>query len=346
MSSGLGFSLAALLFLFIAPCAVQAQVAGMNTLGGLDYSTMSRAAGLGFDCLPLLDGDASVGFDNPSLLDPATSGTAMLSFVPLFGGSNTTALGYVHATQRHGTFSFGALLTNYGRFERVSEEDIEQGGFGAGDYALHIGWGMWIDSCFSVGINVMPILSQYESYTAVAVAFDVAGSYVSHSRRLAATLMLHNIGAQLATFDGTREKLAYEVEAMVSYKLKRAPFRLFFAATELQHWNLAFEDPLHPTTTTDPYTGEVQKQSTVVGLLDNLMRHTQVGVELTLGRSFYARVGYNYRQGAEVRGFDALTLSAISFGAGLRLRKFEVGIARRNYHLGQAATSLTALYKF
>lgn len=326
--------------------SLKAQVAGLNTLTVLDLSGTARTAGLGMDYLALYGDDLTIGIDNPSLLRSTMGGTGVLSVVPMFAGGTMGSLTYAHNLSRLGTVSVGLHFMNYGRFEGYDEEEMPQGSFGAGDYGLCIGWGLWIDSNFSVGANFKPVLSQYESYTAFAVAFDVAGSYVSDSRALAATLMARNIGAQVFTFDETVESIPFELSAEVSYKLKNAPFRLFFAATELQRWNLRYEDPLNPTTTVDPFTGEVSRESWLVGTVDNLMRHTLFGVELNLGSALYARVGYSWRQTAEMRGVDAFNLSGFSFGVGLRRGRFEFGYARRNYHLSQAPNYFTLSYRF
>ena len=318
----------------------------MNTLAVFDLSSTARTAGLGMDYLALFDNDLAIGIDNPSMLRAIMNGTGVLSFVPMFDGSNMGTLAYAHTFEHIGTMSFGFRFFNYGRFHGYDEEENYEGDFGAGDYSLVIGWGMWIDSNFSIGVNFKPVLSQYESYTAFAQAFDLSGSYSSDDRRFAATVMARNIGAQILTFDRTVEALPFELSAALSYKLRGAPFRVFFAATELQRWNLRYDDPLHPTTTIDPFTGEVSKESWLEGTLDNLLRHTLIGVELNLGRSLFARVGYSYRQGREMIGADIFNLSAFSFGIGLRTKRFEFGYARRNYHLSQAPNYLTLTYKF
>lgn len=330
-------------FFFVA----KAQVAGLNTLPVMDLSSTARTAGLGLDYLSLFDSrDLTIGIDNPSLLTSDMAGTGVLCFVPMFAGSNMGTLAYAHRFDRIGTVAFSFHFVNYGRFYEYDEEENYLGNFGAGDYSICIGWGMWLDSNWSVGVNFKPVFSQYESYSAFAVLFDVAGSYVSDSRAFAATLMARNIGAQIVTFDQTVERIPFELSAEVSYKLQNAPFRLFFAATELQRWNLRYEDPLSPTTETDPFTGEVTKESWLAGTFDNLMRHTLFGVELNLGKALFARVGYSYRQSAEMRGFDAFNLSGFSFGVGLRTKKFEFSYARHNYHLSQAPNYITLSYRF
>jgi hypothetical protein len=318
----------------------------MNTLTVLDLSGQARTSALGFDYLSVFDLDPTVAIDNPSLLRQELSGIGSLSFVSVFDGSTMGTLSYAHTFEHVGTLMFAFRFNNYGSFEGYDEEEMPLGKITAADYALTVGWGTWLDSNLSVGVNFKPVLSHYDSYTALAVAFDVAGSYVSDDRSLAATVMARNIGAQVITFDETVETLPFELSAEVSYKLKRAPFRFFFAATELQRWNLRYEDPNNPTSTVDPFTGEVKTEGWFEGFFDNLMRHTQMGVELNLGKAFFARVGYSYRQTAEMSAIDAINFSGFSFGFGLRTKKLEFSYAHRNYHLGQAPDFFTLSYKF
>ena len=336
----------ALLALLVLPHSSFSQIAGLNTLTVLDLSSQARTSGLGFDYLSIFDVDPTIAIDNPSLLRREMCGIGSLSFVSVFDGTSTGSLSYAHHFKRIGTLMFSFRFNSYGSFDGYDEEEMPIGKTSAADYALTLGWGTWLDSNLSVGVNFKPVLSHYDVYTAFAVAFDVAGSYVSGDRSLAATLMARNIGAQIATFDGTSETLPFELSAEVSYKLAKAPFRFFFAATELQRWNLRYEDPNNPTTTVDPFTGEVEKEGWFEGFLDNLMRHTQFGVELNLGRAFFARVGYSYRQTAEMSAIDAINFSGFSFGFGLRTKKFEFSYAHRNYHLGQAPDFFTLSYRF
>lgn len=326
--------------------SLRAQIAGLNTLTLLDLSPSAHTSGLGFDYLALFSSDPTLALDNPSLLHPSMARTGSLSFASLFDGGSMGALSYVHNFDRIGPLSFAFRFNNYGRFQAYDEEDIPQGTFSAADYSLTIGWAMWLDSNFSIGTTLKPVLSHYEQYTAVALTLDLAGSYFSDDRRFAATLMARNIGAQVTTFDQHVETLPFELSAALSYKLSKAPFRLFFAATELQRWNLRYEDPNSPTSTTDPFTGEVTKESWIAGTLDNLMRHTLLGIELSISKSLFARLGYSYRQAMEMRGIDAFNLSGFSFGIGIHTRRFDFAYARRNYHLSQAPNFFSLNYRF
>lgn len=326
--------------------SASAQIAGLNTLSLLDRGSSARTAGVGFDYLSLYGGDVATALDNPSLITTDLHNQAALSYINMFRGTNMGSLAYARKLGKVGTLVFGFHFNSYGRFEEYDEEDNYLGDFYAADYALSVGWGMWIDSNFSIGANFKPVLSQYESYTALAVAFDLAGSYTSNDRRFASTLMARNIGAQIMTFDETVEHLPFELSASLSYKLKNAPFRIFFAATELQKWNLRYNDELNPTSRTDPFTGEVTEESWFKGTIDNLMRHTLFGVELNLGTAIFVRVGYSYRQAMETVGADAFNMSGFSFGIGLKGKRYEFSYARSNYHLSQAPNYFTLSYNF
>lgn len=341
-----GRAIALLALLFPLSFSARGQVAGWGTLELLGRTPAARTAGLGMDWLPLFGDDPVVAIDNPSLATAPMSGTAVASVATLFAGGSYGTLAYVQQLPRMGALVGAFRWNNYGRFRAFDEEEVAQGEFAAADYALAVGYGLWLDSNFSFGVTAKPVLSQYEDYRALAIAFDLAASFTNDSRRLTATLMARNFGAQLMTFDGTVERLPYELAAAVSYKLSRAPFRLFVAANDLQRWNLRYDDPLNPTSETDPFTGEVEEESTLAGLADNLLRHVAVGVEVSLGKPLFVRVGYNYRQGQEMRGAEALNLSGFSFGFGLHTRRLDLAFSRRNYHLTQAPNYFTVSYKF
>ncbi len=330
---------------------VQGQVAGMNTLSLLKMPSSARTAALGVDYLSVYSPtDVNVGLDNPSLISDSYSRRLAINYVGLFAGSNFGSAAYGLKTKLPGSFLFGFRFNSYGMFEGYDEEEVPQGKFFASDIALSAAWAMPIDSNFSIGVSLTPILSQYESYTAFAIAANVAGSYVSDDKSFAATIQARNIGVQVATFDGTRESLPFDLSAALSYKADRAPFRIFFEMNHLTQWHLHYEDPLQPTVTTDPYTGEPVKKpwyDGVANLLDEVARHALLGVEADIKSVFFVRIGYRYRQNAEM-GADERTninLSGFSYGFGIRTKKFEFGFARRNYHLGQAPNYISLTLK-
>ena len=314
-------------------------------LGVLDMPSEARASALALDYLPIAGANVLQRLDNPSLVDSCGRQVA-LNVTTLFAGSAYGSLAYRFSLPRLGTVVAGLRYCNYGRFEGYDENEMPTGQFSAADYMIVVGWGMAIDSSFSIGANFKPVFSQYESYKALALAVDVAGSYSSRDRSLFVTLAARNIGAQVVTFDGTTERLPFELSAVCSYKLSQAPFRLFVAANELQRWNLRYADVLNPTSTTDPFTGEVTTESKGAAFFDNVGRHLAAGVELDIKSRFFLRLGYNYRQTKETQFAGAFNGSGFSFGLGVRKGRFAFDFARNNYHLSQAANYFTLVFNF
>lgn len=326
-----------LVLMFLAAVLVsRAQIAGLSALSVLDMTQSARTAGFGFDYLSVYDDDINLTIDNPSLLDGRFTNQLSVNYVNMFAGANFGSLAYSYDFEHLGAFTFALRFDSYGSFSGYDEYEQPTFDFSASDYVFSIGWGRHIDSNFSIGANFKPVLSQYESYTALSFAIDIAGSYVSRDKRLAATVMGRNIGAQVFTFDGTSEKLPFELSASGSYKLEQAPVRFLFALTELQRWNLRYADPLNPTSTTDAFTGEVTEQSAFAGFCDNLGRHINIGAEITVKNIVFLRLGYSYRQMAEMRAADVINMSGFSFGLGIKVKGFELCYARNNYHLMQA----------
>lgn len=321
---------------FVSLTALKAQVAGISTLSVLDMPASGRAAGVGFDYLSLYDDDVTLTLNNPSLISEECDNQIAVGLVNLFAGANFGTVAYSHNFKHLGAFTFGLLFDSFGRFEGYDVEDVPTGSFSASDYVFSIGWGRAIDENVSIGANFKPVLSQYETYTAFAFGIDLAATYMSTSRAFAATVMGRNIGAQICTFDGTTERLPFEISIAGSYKLQDAPFRLMFSLNELQQWQLSYEDPLNPSIYVDPFTGEVTQPSTVARFADNLFRHVGVGVELQVKKVFFARLGYSYRQMREMKAADVFNLSGFSFGFGLEVKGFRFCYSRNNYHLTQA----------
>ena len=334
------------LYIYIIACFVgmgsaNAQIAGNTTLSALNLTPNARTAGLGMNYLPVFDNDINVAFGNPSLINSSLHNNLSLNFINHFAGTNYGSVAYGRTFEKFGSYVFGMQYVNYGKFTRYDEAENEDGTFHAADYVFHIGWGRALDSNFYIGVNFRPVLSQYDYYTALALAFDLAGSYVNNDKGFAATAMARNVGAQIVSFSGNHEKLPFELTAGLSYKLKRAPFRFYLSANELQRWNLRYSDTLNPTYTTDPFTGERTDEKAFVGFLDNFFRHLDVGVEFCPGNAFKIWLGYSYRQSKEMQAADITNMSGFSYGIGLRVKRINIGYARNNYHLGQAPNTIS-----
>ncbi len=325
---------------------LQAQNAGTNTLQVLDLTSSSRAASMGMDYLSLYTNDINLAIDNPSLMGDYVNSRLTLNYTNLFAGASFGSIAYGHHFEKlPGNFVFSMRFNSYGMFDCYDEAEIAHGRFDVGDYLLGVGYGLNIDSLFSVGVNLKPLLSQYESYTSFSVAVDICGSFVSSDRQFSATLMARNVGNQLATINGIVERLPFEISLALSYQLANAPFRIYGQFAELQQWDLRYNDPFNPTWVYDPYEGTYIRESLPHRLFDQTFRHVNFGVEFSMHQVFYLRAGYNYRQAKEMVGSNNLNFSGFSFGVGLHRKRFIFDYAHRTYHLGQGLNYISLTFK-
>ncbi|MCK7539063.1 MAG: hypothetical protein MZV63_53105 [Marinilabiliales bacterium] len=68
------------------------------------------------------------------------------------------------ALSTRGTFAAGVSFISYGSFTEADIAGNITGTFTAAEYAFNIIWSYRIDTSFTVGINIKPVLSNLERY--------------------------------------------------------------------------------------------------------------------------------------------------------------------------------------
>ena len=311
----------------------------------LNLRSSARVANLGMDFLAWKVNDISVGITNPSILSKEMNNQFAVGYTDLFAGIWQGNVAYSHTFNKIGNLSFGLNYIGYGKFQRTLPNGDEVGDFTANDYMFTIGWGRMLDSNVYIGANLKPIFSQYEDYSSIALAFDLAATYISNNRSFTATLMARNFGTQLKSFNDIEEKLPFQLELGISKKLKHAPLQLFAMVTNLQKWDLREDDPLNPRDEIDPFTNEIKRENHFLGTLDNMFRHLNVGANFELSKSFYLAFGYSWKQSREMYLNDAFSLSGFSYGFGININRFQLSYARNEYHKYGSPNHLTLLVK-
>ena len=321
---------------------LSAQIGGYGTYKFLQYSNSARVAGLGGNFLAINDNDVTLTLANPSLITPEMSKNAALSYVHNPGGVNYGFAAYAHSFGKAGTYVGSLQYINYGKFTGADAAGNITNDFYASEYALSVGWGRQLSPIFSIGANGKLIYSQLESYISFGIAVDVAGTYTSKDQSFTASLVGRNIGSQLVPYlPGKYEPLPFELQIGLSQKLKLIPLRFSQLLTNLQRWDLTYEDPTDPANTADPITGEVQEKSGVAKVADGVMRHIVLGAELTIAKVLAIRLGYNYQRRQELKLYNKAGLTGFTFGAGLRVKMFNLSYTRGSYTAGLANNYLT-----
>ncbi len=315
----------------LIPMVTSAQKGGESTYSFLGLTNSARVAALGGEAVSLMDDDINLVFHNPALLTPGMHNNLNLNYVNYFSGVNFGYASYGYHREGIGSFAAGMHYVNYGIFDRTDELGENQGTFRASEYALNLVYARTIiDTFLTVGINMKPIYSTLESYSSLGLAFDAGLVYNNPNTHTTIGLVSKNMGLQITSYTGVREKLPFEIQAGITQGLAHAPFRFSIIYQNLERWDLTYE--LEDSDNNSTIGDEVEVGGfDVFG--DRLMRHLVFGVELLMGENFHFDLGYNYKRRQEMKVTVRPGAVGFSWGFGFRVSKFHISYGRSSYHL-------------
>ncbi|MBA3900437.1 MAG: type IX secretion system protein PorQ [Bacteroidetes bacterium] len=314
------------------------QVGGRASHEFLNLPVSARAAALGGNLITVRDNDLNLAIVNPSLLNKSMDNTLMVTFLDYFAGVKAGYIGYAKDYENIATFSLGMQHINYGKFIRAEENGDITGEFTGGEYALQLGAGREFGEFFSTGANFKLIYSEMESLKAFALAIDFAGTYYNDETGLGVSVLARNGGRQLVAYDrGNPQPLPFELQLAVSKRLDHAPFRFSLAFENAQRLRMLAQDTA--TAMVNPITGEAERREG--GFFPNVLRHTVVGVEVLPDKNFNIRFGYNLQRAMDLRVDSRPGLVGLSWGFGLKVKKFNISYARSSYHLAGGSNHFT-----
>ena len=318
----------ALLFMFTLLPAT-AQTGGDNTYEFLNLSHSAFAAATGGITVSGNRDDLSLPYFNPALLKGTMDNEVSLSFATWFAGINYGYASYAMHTESRGTFAGGLSFISYGRFTAADAAGNVTGTFSAAEYAFNIIWSLEIDSSFTVGINLKPVLSHLERYFSAGLCVDLGAAYHNARLLLDAGLVIKNAGLQLKSYTGSGgEPLPFEISAGVTKRLAHAPFSFSMTVRHIEKPNLIHDYD----TADDRYAG---------GLGENILKHIVVGVEVLPADAFWVGLGLNYQRRSEMRLQQSTGMAGFSAGFGFRTNSFELSYAHEAFHPAGGSNHLT-----
>lgn len=315
-----------------------AQLGGSRSYRFLDLPMTARAAGLGGNSMSIWGDDVNLIYSNPALLNPSMSRQLTLNYSNFVGDLNFGYLAWVPSWKAdNGMFAGSLQFYNYGKFQGYDENGQQTNTFNANDYSLNLNYAKSMaDSLFHVGISLKTIISQYESYVSAGNAVDFGITY--HGRNnLVVSIVAKNVGLMwkdYTTTDGKAGRLPANVQLGISYKVAKAPFRLFLVYDNLLTRNLKYVNP-EDTVNNNPFATEKKDDSTGWqkfirrggNRTDNFMRHLTFGTEILLSKNFSLRVAYNYRRQRELALTDRRGVNGLSLGFSLKVKRFGLSYA-------------------
>jgi hypothetical protein len=318
------------------------QTGGDNVYEFLNLTHSGLVSSLGGVNVSLRSGDLNLAYHNPALLNSDMDKSLAINYVNYFAGINYGMTMYARSFPGTGNFAAGITYLNYGSFKETDESGNITGTFSAAEYALSLIYSRDIDSLFSVGANLKPVLSHLEKYTSFGLALDIGAAYHSRNNLFSAGLLIKNAGLQITTYAGeTHEKLPFEIQAGVSQRLAHAPFRFSLTLRHLERFDLTYK--YESTSSSGVSTGiETPKTS---DFFENVLRHMVIGTELIPHKNFYISAGYNYQRRRELQIESKVSTVGFSWGFGINTSVLTIGFGRATFHLAGASNHVSLILR-
>ncbi|MGN0213436.1 MAG: type IX secretion system protein PorQ [Muribaculaceae bacterium] len=312
--------------LLAAPLGMHAQD-GTTAYNFLNITPSSHVYGLGGHNISLIDDDVNLTEQNPALLGPEVEKQVALNYMRYIGECNFMGARYGMRINDHSAWAAGVQYFGYGSMTATDVEGNITGSFSASDIAFNATYSHDISDNWRGGITIKLMSSNYESYSAMAIAADLGVNYYNPESDFSASLVMKNLGGQVKKFNEHYDKLPWDIQLGFTKGLSEAPFRFSVTATNLNKWKLPYLKRIDENSTSSPL--EIKDSFT-----SNLFRHLVFAGEFTPTERIYFGVGYNYKTRTDMSTYSRNFLSGFSLAAGLRVRGFGFGVALAQPHSG------------
>ncbi|MDR2137987.1 MAG: type IX secretion system protein PorQ [Tannerella sp.] len=306
--------------LLAVPCLLSAQEGG-EVFTFLRYPTSSHVNALGGYTVSLIERDPSLIFHNPALLGGETDGMVNLNYMNYIAGIHTGSAVYTKAFRERGAWGIGARFFSYGSMKEVDASHTVLGNFSANDLSINVFYSHDLSEQWRGGVSFGMLYSGLAEYTSFGIAVDAGLSYFDPDKGISYGFALKNIGAQLKTYDGKREKLPWDIQLGLTKKMEHAPLRFSMTAVYLNRWKFNYAD------------ASLKETKLNENFFRTAVKHFVFGVDFIPSENFWAGIGYNPKMSADMQLKEGGNrLGGFSAGAGLRVSRFDLNVSAARYH--------------
>lgn len=309
-----------------------------NAYSFLDVSSATHALALGGYGIAVSGPDPMLVDQNPGLLGPEIGRVAALSYMRYFGSSNFAAARYAQGVGEHGAFAIGVRYIDYGSIEGYTSDGSYTGTFKPQDISVEGTYSHDFTDRLRGGINAKFIYSNYEEYTALALAADLGINYYDEEKDLSLSAVIKNAGGQVKRFHEAYDHLPFDIQLGYMQGLGEGPFSLSITAHHLTHWKLAY----YTHSNNDSASSEAEEAE--YKFFPTLFRHITFGVQYSPSDLFYVALGYNYKTRGDMATFQRNFLSGFSLGMGINVRDFGIGVSYSQPHKSASTLALNLSY--
>lgn len=321
----------------IAAVPVQAQT-GRSLYEFLNIPTSARVYGLGGTNISVIDADVTLADQNPALIGPEIESQLAVNYMHYMGSGNFAGVRFGKAAGERGAWAAGIRYLNYGTFDAYEADGTLTGSFKPQDIVFEGTYSHDFTDKLRGGINIKMVYSNYESYSAFAMASDLGINYYDDEKDLSLSAVFKNMGGQLKRFDERYDRLPFDIQLGYMQGLGSSAFSLSITAQHLTRWKLPYYS--HPKED----SGEVSELKS--SFFSNLFRHLIFGLQYQPNDRFYIDLAYNYKMRTDMTTYQRNFLSGFTAGLGLKVRGFSFGAAYAMPHKGGSTVMLNIACNF
>lgn len=308
--------------------ACQAQESS-SVFNFLKQPASAHATALGGSVISAIEDDASLVFLNPALSSSVSSNTINLNFMTSMQGSKTGSASYIRAAGDFSTWGIMAQFSNYGNITETDENGNEQGTLSSLDLALSGVYSYLFNDHWAGGVTGKFIYSGLAGYQALGLAVDLGLNYYNEDTDFSLSAVASNLGGQVKAYNDQFERIPFDLSLGFSKGMNHAPVRISLTMNDLTRWNYKYY-----------YNPEGKEKFGTM-----LLNHFSLGVDILPSNSFYLSAGYNFRRASEMKEAGKSHAAGLSFGGGLTLSRFKLGVAYAQYHVSTPAFVFNASYQ-
>lgn len=309
-----------------------------NAYSFLDVSSATHALALGGHAIAAVGTDPMMVDQNPALLGPEIERVATLSYMRYFGSSNFAAARFAHSAGERGAWAAGIRYLDYGSIDGYTSDGSYTGSFKPQDISIEGTYSHDFTERLRGGINAKLIYSNYEEYTAVALAADLGINYYNEENDLSLSAVIKNAGGQVKRFNEEYDHLPFDVQLGYMQGLGNGPFSIAITAHHLTHWKLPYYK--HDQNGTQDTATEEEDYK----FIPTFFRHLTFGLQYSPSDMFYVALGYNYKTRGDMGTFQRNFLSGFSLGLGLNVKDFAIGVSFSQPHKSATTLALNLSY--
>lgn len=309
-----------------------------NAYSFLDVSSSTHAQALGGYAIAAAEPDPMLADQNPALLGPELQRVVAIGYMRYFGSSNFAAARFAHSAGERGAWGLGVRYLDYGSIDGYDPNGSFTGSFKPQDISVEATYSHDFTDRLRGGLNAKLIYSNYEEYTAVALAADLGINYYDDEKDLSLSAVIKNAGGQVKRFNESYDHLPFDIQLGYMQGLANGPFSLAITAHHLTHWKLPYYD--HSQSDSDASASGMAEYK----FFPTLFRHLTFGLQYAPSERFYAALGYNYKTRGDMATGQRNFLSGFSLGLGFNVSDFSLGVSFSQPHRSASTVALNIAY--